>query len=239
MLQNRSINEGNPYPQVQIWQIHLSWRYIVFRSGQRIKWVEEADVVFEWKPSDRHRVKKTQMAQVWVVCQACVFFVWRSSAGYINIKSPESGDRSGMACFHNLKQDIRRLEAAFPKGHKCFQLISATVDEVVCRFVPRSGKKCDIFANFTVSHNLLLFYSLALLTLVPHYFPLQETYPEMPPVWFSESEETFVSTVIQTLSESDGPDNFVSHTCPDPVDLISDPTLSSYFADHTANSDVS
>jgi ubiquitin-conjugating enzyme E2 Q len=109
-------------------------------------------------------------------------------------------------CFNTLKQDIRRLEAIFPKTHKCFQLISATVDEVVCRFIARSGKKYDIFANFTVS-------VIVPLNLMSHLIPLtpsQETYPEMPPVWFSESEETFVSTIVQSLSESEGADNYVS-----------------------------
>lgn len=58
-----------------------------------------------------------------------------------------------MACLNSLKQDIRRLEAVFHKGHKCFQMVSATVDEVVCRFLSRNGKKYDIFANFTVSNS--------------------------------------------------------------------------------------
>src|SRR5438876_371798 len=56
-----------------------------------------------------------------------------------------------MACLNNLKQDIKRLEVIFPKTHDCFQLISATVDELTCRFVNKNGRKFDIYANFTVS----------------------------------------------------------------------------------------
>ena len=57
-----------------------------------------------------------------------------------------------MACLASLKQDIRRLESVFPKNNKsCFHVVSATVDEIVCRFVAMNGKKYDIFANFTVS----------------------------------------------------------------------------------------
>lgn len=56
-----------------------------------------------------------------------------------------------MACLHNLKQDIKILESLFPKGHEVFQITAASVDELTCRFINRSGKKFDIHANITVS----------------------------------------------------------------------------------------
>ena len=60
---------------------------------------------------------------------------------------------------------------------------------------------------------------------------LQETYPEVPPVWFSESEETFVSTIVQTLSESEGPDNYVSLSA-----IVRPISLTPCVADHTPGS---
>ena len=56
-----------------------------------------------------------------------------------------------MACLASLKQDIKVLEAAFPKSHKRFQILSATVDELTCRFVGRNEEKYEIQANITVS----------------------------------------------------------------------------------------
>ena len=40
-----------------------------------------------------------------------------------------------MACMTRLKDDTRFLEYTFPRSHKLFQILSASVDEVVCRFV--------------------------------------------------------------------------------------------------------
>ena len=55
-----------------------------------------------------------------------------------------------MACLVRLKEDIKFLETAFPKKHDRFQILSASVDEVACRFVGRSGEKFVINANITV-----------------------------------------------------------------------------------------
>ena len=56
-----------------------------------------------------------------------------------------------MACLNTLKQEIRTLESVFPKGHERFQIMSASVDELSCRFVGKNGKKYEIHANITVS----------------------------------------------------------------------------------------
>lgn len=56
-----------------------------------------------------------------------------------------------MACLNTLKLEIKTLEQVFPKNHERFQIMSASVDELTCRFVGRSGKKYEIHANITVS----------------------------------------------------------------------------------------
>lgn len=90
-----------------------------------------------------------------------------------------------MACLNTLKQEIKTLEAVFPKNHERFQIVSASVDELSCRFIGKNGKKYEIHANIT------------------------ETYPATPPVWFAESEETSVTNAVQILSNTSGAENHV------------------------------
>ncbi|KAK9879016.1 hypothetical protein WA026_003829 [Henosepilachna vigintioctopunctata] len=92
-----------------------------------------------------------------------------------------------MACLNTLKQEIRTLESIFPKTHERFQIITASVDELSCRFVGKNGKKYEIHANIT------------------------ETYPAVPPVWFADSEETSITNAVQLLSSTQGLDNHVIH----------------------------
>lgn len=115
-----------------------------------------------------------------------------------------------MACLNTLKLEIKTLEQVFPKNHERFQIMSASVDELSCRFVGKNGKKYEIHANIT------------------------ETYPSTPPVWFAESEETSVTNAVQILSNTSGRDNHVInqvgillrelcklHGVPEPPDLDS------------------
>jgi len=88
-----------------------------------------------------------------------------------------------MACLKVLKEEIRSLEAIFPKNHSRLQIISASVDELTCRFIDPSSRKHTIHANIT------------------------ETYPQTPPVWFSESENTNVTNALTSLSETSGLNN--------------------------------
>lgn len=90
-----------------------------------------------------------------------------------------------MACLNTLKQEIKTLEAVFPKHHERFQIVSASVDELNCKFVGKNGKRYEIHANIT------------------------ETYPTTPPVWFADSEETSVTNAVQILSNTSGRDNHV------------------------------
>ncbi|CAH1374077.1 hypothetical protein MTP99_015451 [Tenebrio molitor] len=92
-----------------------------------------------------------------------------------------------MACLNTLKQEIRTLEGFFSKNHERFQILSASVDELSCRFIGKNGKKYEIHANIT------------------------ETYPSVPPVWFADSEETSITNAVQILSNTEGLDNHVLH----------------------------
>jgi len=88
-----------------------------------------------------------------------------------------------MACLNVLKAEIRSLESAFPKTHPRLQIVSASVDELTCKFVDPAGRKHTIHANIT------------------------ETYPSTPPVWFSESEDANVSNALTSLADTSGLDN--------------------------------
>lgn len=60
-------------------------------------------------------------------------------------------------CLNNLKSEIKTLEKLFSKSHELFQIVNASVDELTCRFISKSGKKYDIHANITVSPFLIFF----------------------------------------------------------------------------------
>ena len=63
------------------------------------------------------------------------------------------------------------------------QIVSASVDELTCRFIDMGGRKHVIHATLT------------------------ETYPNTPPVWFSESEDPKVSDAVSRLASTSGLDN--------------------------------
>jgi len=92
-----------------------------------------------------------------------------------------------MACLNVLKAEIKVLEAAFPKTHERLQIMSASVDELTCRFVDHKGRKHIVHANIT------------------------ETYPQTPPVWFAESEDSKVSDALSQLSGTQGLDNHLMY----------------------------
>ncbi|XP_052102510.1 ubiquitin-conjugating enzyme E2 Q2-like [Mytilus californianus] len=84
-----------------------------------------------------------------------------------------------MACLTKLKQDIKLLERAFPKeSDRSFRILSASVDEINCVFIDDSGSKHRINANIT------------------------ESYPQSPPIWFSEDEDQNISSTIESISET-------------------------------------
>nr|CAG4636277.1 EOG090X0867 [Eubosmina coregoni] len=113
-----------------------------------------------------------------------------------------------MACLNNLKLEIKTLESTFHKDHERFQVVSASVDELTCRFIGKFGKKSDIHANIT------------------------ETYPSTPPVWFADVEDPLITNAVQILSNTSGSENHILeqvrllvqelcrlHDLPEPPDL--------------------
>ena len=55
-----------------------------------------------------------------------------------------------MACLVRLKEDIKFLETTLAKEGSRFIIISASVDEVACRFFAKNGESVVINANITV-----------------------------------------------------------------------------------------
>lgn len=60
-----------------------------------------------------------------------------------------------MACLNTLKQEIKTIQSVFPRkpnsSSVMFQVLSASLDEITCRFTGLNGKKHDIHANITVN----------------------------------------------------------------------------------------
>jgi ubiquitin-conjugating enzyme E2 Q len=97
-----------------------------------------------------------------------------------------------MACLARLRDDTKFLEKTFPRSHYRFQIISASVDEISCRFLAPtlsvgSGEGETNGIVFTANFG--------------------ETYPQTSPIWFTESEINGISTIIEKLSET-SPKNF-------------------------------
>ncbi|CAG0888079.1 unnamed protein product [Cyprideis torosa] len=122
-----------------------------------------------------------------------------------------------MACLNVLKQEIKTLEKVFPKNHERFRIVSATVDELTCRFIGKHGRHYDMHANII------------------------ETYPQSPPVWFVDSEDPLITSAIEKLSHTSGTDNHIlrqvvllikdlcqAQSLPEPVDLDTALTISSH-----------
>lgn len=113
-----------------------------------------------------------------------------------------------MACLNVLKQEIKVLESTFPKDHDRFQVHTATVDEVICKFVGPTGRQFEIIGNITVSINNFLKRTHTL-TLFLIFLP-QETYPGTPPVWFADTDDCNVTNAIEKLGQTTGHNNHVS-----------------------------
>ncbi|XP_070543593.1 ubiquitin-conjugating enzyme E2 Q2-like [Ptychodera flava] len=85
-----------------------------------------------------------------------------------------------MACFTSLKQELKLLEAAFNDDDSRFRVVTASVDELIFRFIGSNGEEFLIHCNIT------------------------ESYPSSAPMWFSESEDPVVSTSIEQLTDIGG-----------------------------------
>lgn len=95
-----------------------------------------------------------------------------------------------MACLARLRDDTKFLETTFPRSHRRFQILSATVDEVSCRFIiggtggsDRAGSEPAVEAVvFTANFS--------------------ESYPQTAPIWFTESEISPIAAILEKLSET-------------------------------------
>lgn len=58
-----------------------------------------------------------------------------------------------MACLNTLKLEIKTVEQIFTKSHERFQVLTATVDELTCRFIGPNNRRYDIHANITVGRS--------------------------------------------------------------------------------------
>eukprot|EP00057_Strongylocentrotus_purpuratus_P032179 XP_786851.3 PREDICTED: ubiquitin-conjugating enzyme E2 Q1 [Strongylocentrotus purpuratus] len=85
-----------------------------------------------------------------------------------------------MSCAASLKRELKILETHFPKENERFQLLSANMDELTCKFIGSSDEVFIIHCNFT------------------------DSYPMSPPVWFSEADDAVISTVIEQLGDVTG-----------------------------------
>eukprot|EP00058_Branchiostoma_floridae_P016529 XP_002602017.1 hypothetical protein BRAFLDRAFT_82604 [Branchiostoma floridae] len=90
-----------------------------------------------------------------------------------------------MSCFQQLRQELRQLEALFPKDHERFRVESASLDEVTCIFVSPNDDTFVIHCN------------------------INENYPHSSPMWFSESEDPVVSAAIENLANVSGAANLL------------------------------
>ncbi|XP_071487339.1 ubiquitin-conjugating enzyme E2 Q1-like [Diadema setosum] len=90
-----------------------------------------------------------------------------------------------MSCGASLKREIKLLEAVFPKENERFQLCTANMDELTCKFIGSNNEVFIIHCNFT------------------------DSYPSSPPVWFSEADDAVISTVIEQLADVTGSDSLL------------------------------
>lgn len=93
-----------------------------------------------------------------------------------------------MADCNLLKQELLLIERVFHKSHDKFQLIRASLEEVLCRFICTNGNAYEITGTITPN------------------------YPEVPPVWFTEADEnSIVTKAVALLSSTSGLDNHVTN----------------------------
>jgi ubiquitin-conjugating enzyme E2 Q len=84
-----------------------------------------------------------------------------------------------MACIQKLREDLNLLDRLFPKEHERVRIMTSSLDEVCLRFVKPDGKYFDMSAS------------------------IQENYPRVSPIWFSESEDPLVTSCLEELTGND------------------------------------
>jgi len=80
-----------------------------------------------------------------------------------------------MSAYKELKLEIEELKNVFTKSHEVLRIVSASVDDLTC-LCELNGKKHTISCNITA------------------------LYPDVAPMWFSESEDACVMEIIKRMS---------------------------------------
>ena len=94
-----------------------------------------------------------------------------------------------MSAVKGLKTEIKNLENIFTKNHARFRIISSSIEELSCKFLDGSGHKHTVNANIA-----------------------SDSYPEIAPVWFSESDSKEVINALDTLGEASESNNLTLQT---------------------------
>lgn len=84
-----------------------------------------------------------------------------------------------MSAFQELKKEIRVLEKVFHQNHARFRVKANGLDELCCHFVGKNGELFVIHCN------------------------LYESYPTVPPMWFTEADDLSVIEAVENLAQAE------------------------------------
>lgn len=84
-----------------------------------------------------------------------------------------------MSAFQELRKEIRVLEKLFHKDHERFRVKANGLDELICQFLGKSGELFIIHCN------------------------LYESYPTVPPMWFTEADELAIVEAVENIGQED------------------------------------
>lgn len=104
-----------------------------------------------------------------------------------------------MACLAKLRADLQLLNELFPKTHSTFQVFNIFQQNYIQTFQIQSSSVDELSANFVNNNGLI----------IRVFASFNENYPQTPPIWFSESEDSIVTTVLEHLS-GDNTENSIS-----------------------------
>ncbi|KAG2462505.1 UB2Q1 enzyme, partial [Polypterus senegalus] len=77
----------------------------------------------------------------------------------------------------SLRRELRLLESIFDQTHERLRIISARVDELTCEFITEAGGTVRVHCNIT------------------------ESYPNVPPIWFVDSDDPSLASVLERLAD--------------------------------------
>jgi ubiquitin-conjugating enzyme E2 Q len=86
-----------------------------------------------------------------------------------------------MACIQKLREDLSLLDKLFSKEkqHERVRIMNSSLDEICLRFVKPDATFFEMSAS------------------------IHQDYPRVAPIWFSESEDALVTSVLEELSQND------------------------------------